>query len=161
MKQIITSLALIFICTIGLQAQENNKDNKRKPGFSHEKFQARQRAFITEHARLTPEEAEKFFPLFFELQKSKWDINKEARSKFRKKKGEKLNEQECNDLIHEFADVKIKVAQLEKEYIEKYLKVIPAKKVMDIQRAEDMFQREILKNMSQHGAKRNNERRQQ
>ncbi len=156
MKQIITTLAIIFVCTMGLHAQENNNKEFK---FSHENFQAKQRAFITENAKLTAEEADKFFPLFFELQKEKWEINRNVRNKFHRKRGEKLTDQECNELIHEFADAKIEIAELEKKFIDKYLKIIPARKILNVQRAEDMFQKEILKNMTQRGARRNNERR--
>jgi hypothetical protein len=54
------------------------------------------------------------------------------------------------------ADAKIKIAQLEKSYIEKYLKIIPARKIFDVQRAEDRFQREMIKNMARGQRKRDN-----
>ena len=43
-------------------------------------------------------------------------------------------------------------------YIEKYLKVIPANKILDVQRAEDRFQREMIKKMArgQQQKKENN-----
>ena len=40
------------------------------------------------------------------------------------------------------------IAQLKKEYIAKYLKIIPPRKVLDVQHAEDRFQREIIKKMA-------------
>ncbi|MBR2607353.1 MAG: hypothetical protein IKC70_05425 [Bacteroidaceae bacterium] len=52
------------------------------------------------------------------------------------------------------ADAKIKIAQLEKSYIEKYLKIIPAQKILDVQRAEDRFQREMIKNMARDQQKK-------
>ena len=42
-------------------------------------------AQLMREGKLTPEEAKAFFPLFFELQKKKWDINKDARKQERKK----------------------------------------------------------------------------
>lgn len=45
------------------QAQKNK--------LSKEEFRARQEAFITENAQLTPKEAKEFFPLYFELQDKK------------------------------------------------------------------------------------------
>ena len=46
-----------------------------------------------------------------------------------------------------------KIAELEKEYIEKYLKAIPAKKILGVQRAEDNFQKYMLKRMWDRGDK--------
>ncbi len=142
MKNIILTLTIALMAVTSLTAQ-----SKRR--FSHEEFQARQQAFITEHAKLTTDEAKAFFPLFFELQKSKWLINKDVRKKVGMKRGQQCTEEQCTQLIHEFADAKVKIAELEKEYIDKYLTVIPARKILGVQRAEEMFQREMLKNISQ------------
>ena len=46
------------------------------------------------------------------------------------------------------SDAKIEIAKLEKNYIEKYLKILPAKKILDVQRAEEKFQREMIKKMA-------------
>ena len=51
-------------------------------------------------------------------------------------------------MVNEYAEAKIRIAELEKEYIAKYLKIIPAKKVLSVQRAEGQFQKEILKQMT-------------
>ena len=45
---------------------------------TRQEFRARQQSFITEHAGLTAEEASKFFPLYFELQDRKKELNGEA-----------------------------------------------------------------------------------
>ena len=71
MKKILLASFILLIATMTVGAQDNNK---RKPHFSPEEFQAKQRAYITEKAELSPEEAEAFFPLFFELQKKKFDL---------------------------------------------------------------------------------------
>ena len=152
MKKLILILTLFCCSTIFVVAQQQQKKN-----FSHEEYCKNQKEFITKHAKLTPEEAEKFFPLFFELQKSKWEINKNSRKQIRKKeRGEKPTEEEYNNLVNEIADAKIKIAKLEKSYIEKYLQIIPASKIYDVQRAEDRFQREMIKNMARGRHKRNN-----
>ena len=95
-------------------AQEQ-QEKKKKNRFSVEEFQACQKDFIIKHAKLTPEEAEKFFPLFFELQKEIWLIDKEARKKAGFKRGEKRSEEQCAIMINEIADAKIKKAELEKK----------------------------------------------
>ena len=144
MKKILLILALICCSATVIVAQP-----QQKKLFSHEEFCNKQKEFITKHAKLTPEEAKAFFPLFFELQKKKWEINKNARKQARNNEpGNKLTEEQYSKLVNEFADAKIEIAKLEKSYIEKYLKVIPAGKILDVQRAEDRFQREMIKNMT-------------
>ena len=58
-------------------------------------------------------------------------------------------EEECNEMIDALADVKIECATLEKEYLQKFKEILPAKKLMRVQMAEDRFQRELLRGMQQ------------
>lgn len=145
MKRIIFVFLILMAAVLCTTAQEHDRKERRK--FSREEFQERQKAFIMEHAQLSAKEAESFFPLFFELQKKKWQINKEAREKAGIRRGEECSEEKCTLMINEFADAKIKIAELEKEYIGLYLKVLSAHKILNVQHAEERFQKEMLKNM--------------
>ena len=147
MRKFILASLLLFITTMTAAAQENNN---RKPHFSPEEFQAKQRAYITEKAELSPEEAEAFFPLFFELQKKKFDLERGARKDFRKQRGEQMTEEECRNFVYKMADTKIEIAKLEREYTDKYLQVLPACKVRRVQHAEGSFQRDLMKKMTEH-----------
>ncbi len=150
-KNLLTSLLLFFIA-ITASAQEQQKG---RPHFSPEEFQAKQKAYITEKAELTPEEAEAFFPLFFELQKKKFDLERGARKDFKKQRNEQMTEEECRKFVYNMADVKIEIAKLEREYADKYLEVIPASKVRRVQHAENSFQRDLMKKMmEQRGNKK-------
>ena len=144
MKRIAT-LMLILFCTVSIVTAQESKHNNNRRRFSPQEYQEQQKTFITEQAKLTPQEAEAFFPLYFDLQKKKWAINKEARGNARFKRGETPSEEQCVTMVNDFADAKVKIAQLEKEYIALYLKVIPAQKIMMIQHAEERFQREMLR----------------
>ena len=62
-------------------------------------------------------------------------------------------EEECNKMIDAMADVKIECATLEKEYLTKFKAILPAKKLMRVQMAEERYQRELLRGM-QHRGKR-------
>lgn len=146
MKKGILIIGILLALGTNVMAQERH-DKKKRERFSVEEFQACQKDFITKYAELTNEEAEKFFPLFFELQKEKWVIDKEARKKAGMKRGEKCSEEKCAIMIHEIADAEIKKAELEKKYIERYLQVLPACKILRIQHAENRFQKYMLKDM--------------
>lgn len=153
----ITILFVIMLCAItGSHAQHKQMEQKsRRRHFSPEEFQARQREYITDKAELTAEEAEAFFPIFFELQKKKFSLEREARKGINMKRGEKMSEEQCRQFVDRMGDVKIEVAKLEKEYCTKYLKVLPACKLMRIQHAEISFQRDLMKRMTQHQGFRN------
>ncbi len=145
-KNIITTL-FILLGLISATAQDGNDRQQKRPRFSPEQFQIKQREYITEKAALNEEEADAFFPLFFELQKEKFRIEREARSKVIKERGQRLTDEECKELLSHTADAKIKIAKLEKEYITKYLNTISPKKLLDIERAEHSFQGHMIKSM--------------
>ena len=145
MKRHLFTLLIMFLSVMAASAQENRKN---KPHFSPEEFQAKQRAYITEKADLTAEEAEAFFPLFFELQKKKFDLERDARKDFKKNRKEKMTEEECRNFVYKMADTKIEVAKLEREYAEKYLNVLNPCKLRRVLHAENSFQRDLMKKMT-------------
>lgn len=148
---------MLLVITLSATAQTSKKEESKKR-FSIEEFQSKQRKFITEEAKLTPDEADAFFPLFFELHKKKWETDKEVREKVGMKHGAECSDEQSLQLVREFAEAKIKIAELEREYVEKYLEILPARKILSIQRAEDHFQKEMLKNMWKRGKERKREK---
>ena len=144
---------LVIAMTVG--AQENQKN---RPHFSPEEFQAKQKAYITEKAELTPEEAEAFFPLFFELQKKKFELERNARKDFKRNRNEQMTEEECRKFVYNMADVKIEIAKLEREYTEKYLNLLSPCKLRRVLHAEGSFQRDLMKKMTEHRKAKQDER---
>jgi len=112
---------------------------------SPEEFRAKQRAFITEKAGLTDSEADKFFPLYFELQDKKKDFNDRIWKLMRKGKDDKMTDAQYEEIILQVYDIRIETDNLDKTYYAKYKKVLSPKKIFMVQRAESRFHREILK----------------
>ena len=156
MKKILFASLLLLLAAVTANAQERPI---KKPHFSPEEFQAKQKAYITEKADLTTQEAEAFFPLFFELQKKKFELERNVRKDFKKERNEKMTEEECRNFVYKMADTKIEIAKLEREYTEKYLKVLPPCKLRRVQHAEGSFQRDLMKKMTEQRPKRNGEQR--
>ena len=122
---------------------------------THEEYQAKQKEFITRHAELTDEESAAFFPLYFELQGKKREANRSVWKQVRAAAPHERTEEDCVKMIDAMADVKIECAQLEKEYLAKFKEILPAKKLMRVQMAEERYQRELLRGMQKgagHGA---------
>ena len=156
MKKILFASLLLLLTAVTASAQERPMN---KPHFSPEEFQAKQKAYITEKADLTDQEAEAFFPLFFELQKKKFELERTVRKGFKKERGEQMTEEECRDFVYKMADTKIEIAKLEREYTDKYLQVLPPCKLRRVQHAEGMFQRDLMKKMTEHRPQRKGEQR--
>lgn len=137
-------LLLISIVCLTVSAQEQN-GNSRRPRMTPEEFQNKQKEFIIQQAELTDAESAAFFPLYFELQNKKHELNGRVWKKARAVHPNERTEAEYNEMIDALADVKIECATLEKEYLIKFKSILPAKKLMRVQMAEDRFQRELLK----------------
>lgn len=118
---------------------------------SREEFRAKQKAYITEQAGLTKGEADKFFPLYFELQDKKKVLNDESWSLMRKGKDDKTTEAQYGEIIEKVCDNRIAADRLDKTYLDKFKKILSNKKIFLVQRAEMRFHREMLKGMNRKG----------
>lgn len=118
---------------------------------SKDEFRARQQAYITEKAGLTPQEAEAFFPLYFELQDRKHQLNEEAWQLMRDGKKENLTDDRYDEIMEGVYDARIASDRLEKTYYGKFKKILSSKKIYQVQRAEMRFHRELLKGMRGKG----------
>lgn len=138
---------LLIFCITCLTATAQKPQGTHRPHMSPEEFQTKQKEFIIQHAGLTEEESATFFPLYYELQQKKHEINGRVWKQARAVPPHELAEEECYAMIDALADIKIECATLEKEYLAKFKTILPAKKLMRVQMAEDRFQRELLRNM--------------
>lgn len=118
---------------------------------TREEFRAKQKAFITEQAGLTPKEADKFFPVYFELQDKKKKLNDESWNMMRKGKDDKTTEAQYEEIIERVCDNRIAADRLDKSYMDRFKKLISCKKLYLVQRAEMRFHREMLKGMHRKG----------
>lgn len=112
---------------------------------SKEEFRVRQQAYITEKAGLTAAEAEDFFPLYFELQDRKHQLNDEAWKLMREGKKEGVTEARYDEIMESVYDARIAADRLEKSYYGKFKKILSSKKIYLVQQAEMRFHRELLR----------------
>lgn len=134
MKKILT-ISLLLVMTIMVNAQ----DHKR---FSPEKFEADLRCFITKEASLTPQEADKLFPVFREMREKQREIYE----KMRKLGMNKASDDEaCKQFIIEYDKLNLELGQLDVTYHKKMIKMIPASKVYAVMQAEKRFHRQMMK----------------
>ena len=137
----------------GTSFQRNRTDQQQVPNrigqFSPTEYWNQQKAFFTERAGLTEDEANAFFPLYNELQQKKRDLNRETRRIMRQEGGVAPSEEQSLKAIDAIAETNIKIAELEKEYLQKFKKVLSASKILKIQNAEEKFNSQILKDIQQ------------
>ena len=91
-------------------------------------FVPNKKRFITEKAGLTSEEAAKFFPLYFELQDRKKQLNDEAWKLLRQGKEWKTTEAQYEEIMEGVYDARIASDRLDKTYFDKFKKILSCKK---------------------------------
>jgi hypothetical protein len=140
-KLIIISLLISF-------STHSIAGDRMQDKFDYDKFKADKIAFFTDALDLTPDEAAVFWPVYNEYDKKKWKLMKERRQFERDLDDndlDKLSEKECIELTKKFSSLPQEDAALNKEYNEKFLKVLPAQKVVKLYITEMDFRHHMLR----------------
>ncbi len=137
---------LLLLLSVPALAQ---KDNIR------EKIKAQRIAFITQKLALTPDEAQKFWPVYNqftdELDRVKKDMNKLRRSTNENLMS--MNDKEVEKALEDDILNQQKITDLHRKYQAELKKVIPARKIALLYKAEHDFKLTLLKRMKQSGHK--------
>ena len=118
-----------------------------------EKVEAMRIGFLTQKLDLTPEEAQKFWPVYNEFQKKREELHKKRReeTKNAKQNVDSLSDKQVEAIVDGEMSFRQKNLDLEKEYHGKFKSVLPIKKVAKLYRAEDMFAHHLLEQISGKG----------
>lgn len=111
-------------------------------------FEKRKTAYIQKEAGLSQEEADRYFPINNELAKKKFELHRQHRQKIQKMKedNKNMNDDEYRKLLDNDVDVKVKEAELDKQYSDKFEKALSPEKLYKAQQAEKKFmQQEVSK----------------
>jgi len=114
-----------------------------------EKYYAQKIAFITNELELTPEESTLFWPYYNEYNNKKDELHAEIMQYKKDLRGKyaTLSEEDAEKALLFYQEHIRKMNQLEIEYQNKYLEVIPATKVLSLLKAENDFRRQMLKKL--------------
>lgn len=134
---------VVVTATTKLNAQNDDKEPQNK----WEKFRAEKVAFLTTELDLSPEEAQKFWPVYNQLEKERWESHKQ-REKLEDKVREaedNMPEREIVQLTRDYAASMQKEANMMVEFNEKFLKILPPEKVLKLYKAENEFRFQMIK----------------
>lgn len=139
---------LLFLATASFIARSQDVDAVRDPK-AQEKIKAARIAFITDRLELSPEEAERFWPIYREFSTKRQALKQQFDQARKNPDPKKTPEQHENGLVELGFQLKQQELDLEKEYSHRILTVIPAHKLMELKRAEDDFRRLLLQQIQQ------------
>ncbi len=132
----ITLILTIAICAITISAQCK---------FDPEKFKAELKHHIIATAHLTDKEAARFFPLFEEMQNKQRNIHQRIRQL---QKTKPANDAKARNIIIQTDNLRIQKKQIEQQYHNKMMKLIPATKLNEALKAERRFHKQYFKNVA-------------
>lgn len=157
MKKII----FLFTISIFLLSQSDAFAQRGKgemPKERWEKYKTEKIAFVTTNLDLSPEEAQKFWPVYNQMEKEKvamQELRHELEQKVRDG-GASLSDEEIIKLSREFAGSKEKEGALLSKYNEKFISILPPKKILKLYQVENNFKMYMFKKYRDQNKKGDN-----
>ncbi|MGB0787909.1 MAG: sensor of ECF-type sigma factor [Marinirhabdus sp.] len=118
----------------------------------YEKIKALKTAYITEQLGLTPQEAEKFWPIYNVFNTQKHSMHRAGRNKVRGafKNFETLTDAAAAAIIDKTLQFEAKQLANKKEMLRQLRNVISSKKILKLNKAEEDFKRRLLERYRNH-----------
>jgi Zn-dependent protease with chaperone function len=140
-KKLLTLVLAAFMFT-ATYAQTSKKDQR----------EAQKIAFITKTLNLTPEEAQKFWPVHNQYQADKVALRKEQKSAMKRdgQKLEELSDADVETMLDNLIVFKQKELDLKKKYHAQYKSILPIKKVAKLYHAEEQYKKRLAQQKQQN-----------
>ena len=141
MKNIIIFICISLFCILSLSAQIRKG--------SRDKIKMLKISYLIDRLKLTPDEAQKFWPVYNIHDKKKHELKVKLRSEIKKaiKENENINAVSENDaerLISLKLSTEKKIYELHENFITKIKKILSYKKIIQLELAEMEFGRKLL-----------------
>ena len=142
----IFSLVLAFaLMHLVAAAQEHHRGGRR---FSPEEFVQKCDCFITTQAKLTPQEAQNFLPLYHAMKDAQRKLMHEKGRLAREAQKTEPDDKQSLKTLDKFMALDRQIIDIEQDYRKKILKVIPPSKYLKVKIAEKKFERDVLHKMA-------------
>lgn len=122
--------------------------------FNPKEFRAHLEEFISKEAGLTASEGKAIFPIFHEMKEKQFKAQDKIFRLKRNGPASNASDKEFANAIQKIKNLEVEKAETEEEYYKKMCKVISARKVFLVMRAEDKFHRRMINNFNRQGRNR-------
>ncbi len=145
-KRYRNTFALLFLI---IGAASTTANAQRRSEEEIKKIQDAKVAIITNRLNLTPEQSTGFWPMYNEYSQKRREIHRAQRKIINDKKAEGQNDEAVLNNLKEVQELRQKELDLEKEYQNKFLKVITASQVIELYKAERTFNDMLIQRLKQ------------
>lgn len=145
-KRYRNTFALLFLI---IGAASTTANAQRRSEEEIKKIQDAKVAIITNRLNLTPEQSTGFWPMYNEYSQKRREIHRAQRKIINDKKAEGQNDEAVLNNLKEVQELRQKELDLEKEYQNKFLRVITASQVIELYKAERTFNDMLIQRLKQ------------
>lgn len=128
-------------------------------GGKREKIKALKTAFITTELSLTQQEAEKFWPIYNAFEDKQFELRHEKMKSYMKRMDsdlDSMSEKEASSLLSQMESVEEETHQLRKKLVADLKSVISSHKIIKLKKAEEDFNRNLLKQYRENRSSKRN-----
>jgi Spy/CpxP family protein refolding chaperone len=147
MKRVISVFCALLVLTAGAFAQGPQGPRRGDDNGWRERVRSEKVAFLTQEIDLTESEAQVFWPIYNEIQKTQresFEAVQKAYVAMEKGVQEKKSGKEMEKLVRAYIEAKEKNEGIETKYLNKLLKSLPAEKVARYYVAEEKFRHQQI-----------------
>lgn len=140
-------MVMLMLAPLVLWAQDEERMNQDPK--ARERIEAARIGLISERLGLTPEQAERFWPVYREFTQKRGELVGEFRSAQREMGPDNQDPEKQKALVELGLKIKQRQLDLEKDYSRRMMDVISAQQILNLRNAEKEFQRMILNQLQQ------------
>ncbi|SHJ29068.1 hypothetical protein SAMN02745146_2778 [Hymenobacter daecheongensis DSM 21074] len=147
MKYLLHSLLALLLLTAsaGSAAAQGGRGGGRQDRLSQ--LENAKIAYLTDKISLSQDQAQKFWPVYNDFTDKRRDINKRMRL-LRMDNADGLTDQQIKDNLTQALALRQSEVNLEKEYFDKFQKVLSIRQVGKLFQAERQFTKEVLRRVA-------------
>jgi Spy/CpxP family protein refolding chaperone len=144
MKYFLRSFLALLLATVSLtaQAQAPASQQDRLNQLENAKI-----AYLTDKVSLTQEQAQKFWPVYNDFTTKRRELNRQQRQ-LRTTSPDGLTDQQIRANLNQALDLREQEVKLERDYFNKFQKILSIRQVGTLYSAERDFTREVIKRVA-------------
>lgn len=135
-------LALLVLGSTGARAQAAGGSRPRMDRLENARI-----AYITDKLALTPEQAQRFWPVFNEFTDKRRELRRQTRFNLLRQDFSAMSDKDIRAALDDQFKLRQGEINLEKEYVEKFSKVISLRQVAQLMQAERDFTKELIQRL--------------
>jgi len=155
MRNILIILLMVFSTSLMAQ-QRRSPDRQHERSYDKEKLESARIAFITNRLSLTPNQAEKFWPLYNQNMEKRSELMREM-TRINRTDTQNLSDNRANELIDRKLEIQQSLLDIEKSFMKEITTVISPTQALQLGGVNRDFTRQLYRMQGEsRGGRHNN-----